>query len=220
MAINDFTIRAGGTNLVLPVPPVSFKISGGNLNQTVNIIDGKELNIPGGMKLCTVSWDSFFPCRDYTFLRSKETDPWKLVKYFEDWSASKTKIRLIIGGSPFNKEFLIETFTYGMEDGGGDIYYGLTLKEYRDFTVPMTKQPVTGNKPPANPPIDQPANKKTYTVKKGDSMWAICQSQLGKGSRYPELYALNKAVIDAGNKKYGNSKYTIYPGQVLTLPSK
>lgn len=48
---------------------------------------------------------------------------------------------------------------------------------------------------------------KTYTVKSGDSLWAIAAKYLGNGSRYTEIKSLN-----------GLSSDTIHPGQVLKLP--
>lgn len=48
---------------------------------------------------------------------------------------------------------------------------------------------------------------KTYTVKKGDSLWAIAASQLGSGSRWPEIQKLN-----------GLTSTTIYAGQKLKIP--
>lgn len=50
---------------------------------------------------------------------------------------------------------------------------------------------------------------RTYTVKKGDSLWAIAASQLGNGARYKEIKALNSLKSD-----------TIYAGQVLKIPAK
>lgn len=47
----------------------------------------------------------------------------------------------------------------------------------------------------------------TYTVKKGDTLWNISKSYLGKGSKYKEIMELN-----------GLSKTTISVGQVLNLP--
>jgi LysM repeat protein len=49
---------------------------------------------------------------------------------------------------------------------------------------------------------------KTYTVKKGDSLWSIAAKQLGNGSRYKEIKTLNGLVSD-----------TIHAGQVLKLPN-
>ena len=46
-----------------------------------------------------------------------------------------------------------------------------------------------------------------YTVKKGDSLWAIAQRYLGNGSKYTEIKALN-----------GLSSDTIYPNQILKIP--
>jgi GH25 family lysozyme M1 (1,4-beta-N-acetylmuramidase) len=47
----------------------------------------------------------------------------------------------------------------------------------------------------------------TYTVKKGDTLWAIAQRYLGSGTKYKELKALNALNSD-----------TIYPNQVLKIP--
>lgn len=52
------------------------------------------------------------------------------------------------------------------------------------------------------------AASRTYTVKSGDSLWAIAEKQLGNGSRYKEIKSLN-----------GLSSDTIYAGQVLKLPN-
>lgn len=51
------------------------------------------------------------------------------------------------------------------------------------------------------------AANKTYTVKNGDSLWAIAAKQLGNGSRYKEIKSLNGLTSD-----------TIHAGQVLKLP--
>ena len=48
---------------------------------------------------------------------------------------------------------------------------------------------------------------KTYTVKKGDSLWAIAAAQLGDGSRYNEIKTMN-----------GLTSNTIHAGQTLKLP--
>ena len=55
--------------------------------------------------------------------------------------------------------------------------------------------------------VSQNTSSHTYYVQAGDSLWGIAQSQLGDGTRYQEIKALNRLSDD-----------TIYPGQVLQLP--
>lgn len=49
---------------------------------------------------------------------------------------------------------------------------------------------------------------KTYTVKSGDSLWAIAAAQLGDGSRFNEIKTLN-----------GLTSNTIHAGDILKLPN-
>lgn len=51
---------------------------------------------------------------------------------------------------------------------------------------------------------------KTYTVQKGDTLWAIAAKYYGKGSEYSKITQANTDKISNPN--------LIYPGQVLTLP--
>ena len=51
---------------------------------------------------------------------------------------------------------------------------------------------------------------KTYTVKAGDSLWAIAAKYYGKGAEYTKIASANTDQISNPN--------LIYPGQVLTIP--
>jgi nucleoid-associated protein YgaU len=50
-----------------------------------------------------------------------------------------------------------------------------------------------------------------YVVQQGDTLFSIAEALLGSGSRWPEIYDLNKAVI-------GDNPALIRPGQTLTIP--
>lgn len=50
---------------------------------------------------------------------------------------------------------------------------------------------------------------RTYTVKKGDTLWGIAERLLGMGQRYKEIKGLNGLTSDV-----------IYAGQVLKMPEK
>ena len=53
----------------------------------------------------------------------------------------------------------------------------------------------------------------TYTVKPGDSMWAIAQQYLGNGNDWMKIYEANKDLI-------GATPELIHPGYVLKIPAK
>lgn len=55
------------------------------------------------------------------------------------------------------------------------------------------------------------ARAQSYVVRPGDSLFTIARQQLGSGTRWSELYTLNKAVI-------GENPGLIRPGQRLDLP--
>ena len=52
---------------------------------------------------------------------------------------------------------------------------------------------------------------RTYVVTPGDSLSQIAREQFGDAARWPELYALNQAII-------GANPSLIYPGQTFVLP--
>lgn len=63
--------------------------------------------------------------------------------------------------------------------------------------------------PMQKPEAAPDANYAVYTVQRGDSLWKIAKAQLGKGSRYKEIKALNGLTSD-----------TIHAGQKLKIPKK
>lgn len=65
-------------------------------------------------------------------------------------------------------------------------------------------QPTQPEKP------SQPASSDTYTVVSGDSLWKIASKQLGSGSRWTEIYDLNKDTV--------KSPSVIFVGQILKMP--
>jgi nucleoid-associated protein YgaU len=53
---------------------------------------------------------------------------------------------------------------------------------------------------------------RTYTVKSGDTLSDIAQSEMGDANRWPELYAANKDAV-------GKNPDMIHPGLELTIPA-
>lgn len=76
---------------------------------------------------------------------------------------------------------------------------------YKDYCSIMKSKGLNGFNKSDN---SQNINYFTYTVKKGDTLWAIAQRYLGSGSKYKEIKILNALTSD-----------TIYPNQTLKIPN-
>jgi len=76
----------------------------------------------------------------------------------------------------------------------------------RLFTAGHNGHPIT------TPSGGTPAAAHVYVVEPGDTLFSIADAQLGDGSRWPEIYDLNKVVI-------GINAALILPGEKLTIPA-
>lgn len=75
--------------------------------------------------------------------------------------------------------------------------------------------PSTTTERPARDAIEQPSRVggATYEVREGDSLYAIAETHLGSGARWPEVYELNKARI-------GTDPTQLNIGLVVKLPAR
>lgn len=90
---------------------------------------------------------------------------------------------------------------------------GIALSMTDDNRVVRAKQPKATNTPDTGTKVKPPKNETAtyYIVVKGDCLWSIAKKQLGNGTRYMEIYMLNKNILKNPN--------SIYIGQKLALPA-
>lgn len=116
-----------------------------------------------------------------------------------------------------NLKVSIEDFQH-LEDAdanGLDLKFSITLRESPEYgTKEFKLDKDTGTATPEEPerPVEPtlvvlPTQRKTYTVKSGDSLWAICARELGSGSKCMAVAAKNGIA----------NPDLIQPGQVLDL---
>lgn len=215
----QFWILRGDDRLQLPVNPESVKISSPFGHEDVSVAQLGETTIIGERLPLEFSFESFFP-RDYnpTYCEYSDIpDPWEAVKQIERFRDTRRQLRLTITGTPYNLHATIRDFQIEPERAGnpGDIYFSISLKEYKHVEIKKIKTSATATKVTASSPrpSSKPVQARTYTVKSGDSLWKISARHdvFGSGAQWRKLYEANKKVI-------GKNPNLIYPGQKLVIP--
>lgn len=206
--------KSNSDKIMLPVNPESFAFTEKHNNTSVNVNSIGEVNLLGKRYLKTGTISSHFPKRDRNYANnSGRQAPYTYINKLLSWKSSGKPVRLIITGTKINFQVTIETLKYGEQDGTGDVYYDLTLKEYRAVEIKKTKLKKKKKTTKKKSKPKRPAAKKktkTYTVKSGDCLWNIAKRFYGNGAQYTKIYNANRGKIKNPN--------LIYPGQVLTIP--
>lgn len=115
----------------LPVLPKEFKIPSPEKHEVFDSISLGEIKLIGPDGLRDFTIQSFFPAKDYPFSRDNAYKGWEYVEIIESWRARKLPMRIIITDTPINMAFVIDDFEYGEQDGTGDVYYSLSISEFK-----------------------------------------------------------------------------------------
>lgn len=211
-----FTHNGEKDKIQIPVLPDKFDVTCGSKNSSVSIVGLGEITIMQGRPAFQFSFSSFLPCKGFQDI-SVTAAPLDIIEKLKQWKDSGKPIHIILTKCKINIYCTIENLKY-YEKGGdvGTIYYSLTLKEYRTVGINNVKvNPSTGTASVTMSAqrVNNRTTPKTYTVKPGDCLWNIAKMFLGNGSRYKEIYELNKDVIGTSNPNL------IFAGQVLKIPS-
>ncbi|MCI1958829.1 MAG: LysM peptidoglycan-binding domain-containing protein [Clostridia bacterium] len=193
-------------DLLLPVAPESLQIKIKNQNSTVTLINESEFNFIKAPGLSELSFDMRIPAVKYPF--ANYNGDLKNQKYYLDklkkLKNDKKPFRFIVnrempdgtGLYDTNIRVSLEDYTIKEQAGDGfDITVSITLKEYNDIktsvvnisddgTATVEKQRETDNSP-------EPQEDKSYTVKSGDTLWALAKKFYDDGSRYADIAKAN-----------------------------
>lgn len=199
--------------MVFPIAPQSMEVQIGTKKLSFDPILLGSVEIPRGRLPIKFSMSGMFPGENQVVPeRESDLNPEEIVRKFKEWSdvqgGSGKKLRFIVTETDWNIPVSFTSFTPRYEGGYGDVFYSLELTEWRDFVVKEIK-PQTVTKASVR---EQKPKPKTYTIKKGDSLWAIARKFAGNGAKWPELWNENKSRLRSGNPNL------IYPGETIVIP--
>ena len=199
-----------GQALTLPVTPSSYPMAAGRAVERLDMAQTGQIALPGLDTLFGVQLEFMLPAQRYPFMTSGTVaDPRYYIELLTTWSKNANVCRYIVAGTDINNPVLLGPLEYGEQDGTNDVYCKLPLYEYR-YLDEVQVEKYTQNSGRAEETSGQAQTADSYTVVKGDSLWAICKKFYGDGSLAYKLATANGI----------NSSYLIVPGQVLTLPDR
>ena len=201
--------------LELPVAPERFDASAETGREIAELDGLGEVSLHKPLKLRSFRFGGIFPGQDYGFVTAgQRIAPDAYISSIEQMADQKEPVRLVISGGakPFSMLVTVENFQWSLQAGeDNDIYYELELREFRDFgkaAIVNSGSFAASSSSGENTPSKNPSAPTVYTVRKGDTLWAIAKKYLGDGSRYPELASLNGI----------SNPNLIFPGQQVRIP--
>lgn len=155
---------------------------------------------------------------DLTLTKELGVDPMEELVKLWNYERDAEAVGLVIGGHAYGKyRWSIQKHETKLEhtDTEGNLYaveVSVKLLEY------LKGESHNTSAAPAPEPQTAAAQEGTrsgggtsYTVKKGDCLWAIARKFYGNGAQWAKIYDANRGVI-------GGNPSLIYPGQVFTIP--
>ena len=209
----------------LPVNPEKLEITKTQANEKYQVLGTGQVTIPSYAELYEYAFSAEFPHTRQHYIETAGDfkGPDFYTTLFDSWRENKTVVRFIAHNGitkDINTLVLIESCTETENAGeDGDKYIEFKLLQYREFgkrEVAVVKRSSGGGREKAKPkPAKKrvsrnPKGRRTYTVKRGDTLWAIARRYYGSGSKYPKIFNANRNKIRNPN--------LIYPGQVFVIP--
>ena len=210
----------------MPQTPAKLSVKISGKNTTVTLLNEGEINFLKYPGLTEITLPLVFPM----LTASKRPDYY--LTLLERAKTQRTTTQFIMtrttpaGQLLFDTNIKVSVEDYTIEESatnGLDVSVEVKLKQYRDYstktvaiksTVKHNDSKDTAVKKTATVQTTRPATNapqtKTYTVKKGDTLWGIAKKYYGNGAKYPTIYNANKGKIKNPNH--------IYVGQVFTIP--
>lgn len=213
----SYTCYLGGMEVPTPAK-LTVKIKGEN--KTLVLLNEGEINFLRTPGLTEITVPLVLP------MLGGVRSPSAYLDMLEELKTGKGTTQFILvrsspsGGKLFDTNIKVSVEDYNIvEDAtkGLDVAVDVNLKQWRPYgtkTATVEQPAESGQAATVTVEKERDASTaptaKTYTVKAGDSLWAIAAKYYGKGAEYSKIASANTDKISNPN--------LIYPGQVLTIP--
>ena len=205
----------------LPVNPDELKTKSSQAMEKYEVLGLDQIAVPTRMELKEYSFDCELPKKAYGYVETpnefKDADYY--LNKFQKWRAELVPVRFIATngvGDDIDTFVLIQDLDVTEKAGEeGDKYVSFSLLEYKEYGKKYRLEEIdssTGKITEVNTAeTTNPKSTGTYTVVRGDTLWAIAKKYYSDGSKYTKIYNANTDKI--------KNPSLIYPGQVLTIPN-
>ena len=215
-------------HVVFPVAPEKITTKINNKNETIDLIDGSEINLLKKPGLTEYEFKLLLPMSKYPFAHYDNgfLDARYYLDVLERLKLEKRHFQFDLyrempgGKKTFDTNATVSLEEYTItEDAeeGLDVTVEIELKQYRPYGTriyTITDSEDGGQEAVAVEETQRQTDTApvvtTYTVVSGDCLWNIAKRYLGDGSRWGEIYELNREQIASPD--------LIYPGQVFVIP--
>lgn len=196
-----------------PMLPERISVTAATRFLSYDIMNTGEHVIPLGEELTGFKWQGLLPGesrKDAPFVRAW-AEPNTIQGKWSHWRFGGKKLKLIVPGTPINHAVYLKSYDCSYAGGCGDIEYSIDFIAAKYIVITKEGETASSGGGSGGGSNGGSGGARTYTVVSGDTLWKIAQKTLGDGSRWREIYELNKGTI-------GSNPDLIYVGQVYNLP--
>ena len=200
--------KKGAKRFYFPSLPEEISYKGEAEMKTYSLLKLGEVRVPRGREPEEISWTHVFfgsqRKKSAVIDKNHYSAPATCVNKIRAWKNNGTKLNLIVAGtglaSSLNIDVVVTSFEAKPYGAYGDVKYTIKLEEYRPIVIYNMSEKKKSTQSTTARTGSRP---KTYTTKKGDTLYKIAKKYYKSGSKKKKLaiYKKNKKTIDKALKK-------------------
>ncbi len=232
-------------NVLMPIPPESIEMKINNKNETLDLLNGGEINIRKAPGLTDIKMDLSIPNIKYPFAtyRNGFKRAYYYLRYLEKLKSERKVFSYILirhlpdGTKLFQTAMKVTLEEYTIKEdaeNGFDVVVEVKLKQYKAFKAKKAKLIITTkDKINAEKKRNYQIKKECerlekmkrlptfHKVKKTDTLWSLAKTYYGDELKYQGIYKANKYNKKSSAEEQKNqlkNPEDLRTGMVLIIP--